>query len=93
MYKVTKQWQSNRYLQQLMRDGIFYFLVNVFLTIYRIVQSQLTGTNISLHFLTSFSYMILFSIMPRFFINIRELRDRNLRSRWYGIDTGFGVLS
>jgi hypothetical protein len=29
MYKVTKQWQSNRYLQQLMRDGIFYFLVYV----------------------------------------------------------------
>lgn len=29
--------------------------------------------------------------MPRFIINIRELRDRELR--WYGIDTGFGVVS
>ena len=27
MYRATKQWWSNRYLQQLMRDGIFYFLV------------------------------------------------------------------
>lgn len=32
MYKVTKQWHSNRYLQQLMRDGIFYFLMYVSLS-------------------------------------------------------------
>ena len=29
MYKATKQWQPNRYMQQLMRDGIIYFLVYV----------------------------------------------------------------
>ena len=29
MYKATRQWQSNKYLQQLMRDGIFYFFMYV----------------------------------------------------------------
>ena len=31
MYKATKQWQPNKYLQQLVTDGIVYFLVYVFL--------------------------------------------------------------
>ena len=30
---------------------------------------------------------------PRFIISIRELYDRDLRGRWNGIDSGFGVLS
>ena len=29
MYKATKQWQLNQYMQQLMGDGILYFLVYV----------------------------------------------------------------
>ena len=31
MYKATKQWQPNKYLQRLMTDGIIYFLVYVVL--------------------------------------------------------------
>ena len=31
--------------------------------------------------------------MPRFIISIRELYHRDLRKRWQGIDTGFGVFS
>ena len=30
MYKATKQWQPNRYMQQLTQDGILYFLMYVF---------------------------------------------------------------
>ena len=30
MYKATKHWQPNRYMQRLVRDGIIYFLVYVF---------------------------------------------------------------
>ena len=30
MYKATKQWQPNKYMQQLVNDGVFYFLVYVF---------------------------------------------------------------
>ena len=29
MYKATKHWQPNRYMQRLMKDGILYFLVCV----------------------------------------------------------------
>ncbi|KAG8219134.1 hypothetical protein J3R82DRAFT_4915, partial [Butyriboletus roseoflavus] len=29
MYKATKMWQPNRYMQQLVRDGVLYFLVYV----------------------------------------------------------------
>ena len=29
MYKATKQWQPNRYMKRLARDGIIYFLVYV----------------------------------------------------------------
>ncbi|KAN0080135.1 hypothetical protein V8E55_009701 [Tylopilus felleus] len=30
MYKATKQWQPNRYMQQFVTDGVLYFLVYVF---------------------------------------------------------------
>ena len=30
MYKATKQWQPNRYMQQLTQDGILYFFMYVF---------------------------------------------------------------
>jgi hypothetical protein len=65
----------------------------VLLTAYRILKSQLDGTNISLRFLTAFCYMIVFPMMPRFIISIRELYDRDLRRLWQGVDTGFGVFS
>ena len=29
MYKATKQWQPNRYMERLVRDGVLYFLVYV----------------------------------------------------------------
>ena len=36
---------------------------------------------------------LLCTAMPRFIIAVRELYDRDLRGRWQGIDTGFGVGS
>ena len=38
-------------------------------------------------------YTILAPIMPRFIISVRELYDRDLRGRWQGVDTGFGVFA
>lgn len=37
--------------------------------------------------------VLLFSMIPRFIIGIRELYHRDRRRRWQGIDTGFGVFS
>ena len=39
------------------------------------------------------NYTTVCPIMPRFIISVRELYDRDLRGRWRGIDTGFGVSS
>lgn len=44
-------------------------------------------------FLNTLSYSLSCAIMPRFIISIRELYDRDLRNRWQGIDTGFGMFS
>ena len=123
MYKATKQWQPNKYLQQLVIDGFIYFLVYVFLfytlSITTCKYQELTtwtsvfhGRNVfhssvaliqlpggitigstAVLFLTALSYMTLAPMSPRFIISIRELYDRDLRGRWNGIDSGFGVLS
>ena len=43
--------------------------------------------------LSILSYITITTLSPRFIISIRELYDRDLRGRWNGIDSGFGVLS
>ena len=122
MYKATKQWQPNKYLQRLITDGIIYFLVYVFLfytlsfTTHKyqelttwtsvfhrrnvffngntLIQSgSLTISITAVVFLTALSYITIVPMSPRFIISIRELYDRDLRGRWNGIDSGFGVLS
>ena len=46
-----------------------------------------------IYVLDNLSYSVVWVIIPRFIIGIRELYDRDLRRRWQGIDTGFGVFS
>jgi len=93
MYKATKQWQPNKYMQQLVRDGILYFLVNLPFDTFLVIRSSLeVNINASL-FLSACCYTTLCAMMPRFIIGVRELYDRDLRDRWQGVDTGFGVLS
>ncbi|KAN0075457.1 hypothetical protein V8E55_011480 [Tylopilus felleus] len=79
MYRATKQWQPNR-------NALYNFIL-VWL------YTDPTIDNILLLFLTSFSYVTLFPMMPRFIISIRELYDHDHRGRLQGIDTGFGVSS
>ena len=132
MYKATKKWQPNHYMQLFVRDGIVYFLAYVFplsflsvlfititfshpwtmllstmckkktLWTYRNIiynitmawlQNAITLSNTLQFVLLLLSYIALCPIIPRFIISVRELYDRDLRGRWQGIDTGFGVLS
>ena len=44
-------------------------------------------------FINTLTYSLTCAIMGRFIISIRELYHRDLRDRWQGIDTGFGVFS
>ena len=48
---------------------------------------------IVVYVLDGLSHSVVWVIIPRFIIGIRELYDRDLRRRWQGIDTGFGVFS
>ena len=65
--------------------------------IYTITQAWLQNTIIPNSILELVLVLLYFTtlcpIMPRFIISVRELYDRDLRRRWQGIDTGFGVLS
>jgi len=92
MYKATKKWQPNCYMQLFVKDGILYFVVNMLYTISTAwAQNDITITSTLGLVLTVLTYTTLCPIMPRFIISMRELYDRDLRGRWQGIDTGFGV--
>ncbi|KAF8452901.1 hypothetical protein L210DRAFT_3639344 [Boletus edulis BED1] len=91
MYKATKQWQPNRYMQKLVADGILYFIVNVLYQAIEVFSVFPVQTN-TIFFLDVFNYVAFYTLIPRFIISIRELYDRDIRGRFH-IDTGFGLRS
>ena len=42
---------------------------------------------------SAFLYIAFYPLIPRFIIGVRELYDHDIRGRWQGIDSGFGVVS
>ncbi|KAF8428952.1 hypothetical protein L210DRAFT_3116192 [Boletus edulis BED1] len=92
MYKATKQWQPNRYMQKLVGDGILYFIVNVVCQIYYVVIPVEAPTNDVAVFLGTFVDLAFYNLIPRFIIGIREFYDRDICGGFH-IDTGFGVVS
>jgi len=94
MYKATQQWQSNRYMQKMVGDGILYFVVNM---LYQMIgvfsRTAMTRKTIIPSILTTvYLCTTLYTLIPRFIIGIRELYDRDIRGRFH-IDTGFGMQS
>ncbi|KAF8126736.1 hypothetical protein EV363DRAFT_562203 [Boletus edulis] len=93
MYKATKQWQPNQYMQKLVGDGILYFIVNVSYQSYIVFILIAAQTSITTLFLTVSLFLTLYyTLIPRLVISIRELYDRDIHRRFH-IDTGFGVVS
>ncbi|KAF8119518.1 hypothetical protein EV363DRAFT_1382721 [Boletus edulis] len=92
MYNATKQWQPNRYMQKLVKDGIIYFVMNVL--VQTIGLLIITGLPLSttLIFLEAFIFIAFYIVIPRFVISIRDLYDRDIYGRFH-IDTGFGMQS
>ncbi|KAN0080314.1 hypothetical protein V8E55_009880, partial [Tylopilus felleus] len=71
MFKATKQWQPNKYMQQLMTDGILYFLVYVFFNITVLLHSTPTyAYDVAWSITIMISYMVITPMMPRFIISI-----------------------
>jgi len=94
MYKATKKWQPNHYMQLFVKDGVLYFVVNIIFNITTVwLQDAVTLSSTLQFVLVLLYYTALCPMMPRFIISVRELYDRDLRGHLQGIDTGFGVSS
>ena len=124
-YRVTKQWQLNRYMTLLVRQGVLYFFAYVLISSSPLsfsLPSELAKSptelivtfrrsillfalidvlSFSAYFPTGGWQLILlpilqtvpiFTLTPRFILNIRELYARDVQGRrGGGIDTAFGL--
>ncbi|KAF8424401.1 hypothetical protein L210DRAFT_680165 [Boletus edulis BED1] len=90
MYKATKQWQPNRYMQKLVGDGIIYFIVNVLYQVFGVLRPSNDIATIPLTILLLITF---YTLIPRFIIGIRELYACDIRRGRFHIDTGFGMQS
>ncbi|KAG9311416.1 hypothetical protein JVU11DRAFT_8528 [Chiua virens] len=89
MYRVTKQWQLNRYINLLVKQGIVYFFAFLLLDV--ITMLYMWG-----HLpINNGQYLLLvpvYILPPRFIISIRNLHEHDVQCRrGGGIDSGFGL--
>jgi len=92
-YQATRKWQFNKYISLLVRDGFLYFLVTLFNSLINLlgVLGTFSGTRTG-PALIAVATVPLFTLTPRFIMNIRELYVRDSQGRWdRDIDTGFGL--
>jgi len=92
-YRATKVWQPNQFMEQLVRDGIFYFTMNVVFNIAVALEFQPNWNDILILLLNVLSFIALCPLVPRFILSLRELYDCDIDGRWGGIDTAFGGSS
>jgi len=95
MYKATKQWQPNRYMSLIVREGVFYLFLNMINNLAILIELADTSPLPSVWYMifSVFATIIEFPFFPRFVLSIRELYEKDSRGRLEGIDTGFGVSS
>ncbi|KAG6377731.1 hypothetical protein JVT61DRAFT_14503 [Boletus reticuloceps] len=87
MYKATNQWKTNQYLNLLVMEGVFYFLVHL-------LNNVNFGDGNAGSVMTMLIFSLMFILSPRFIMNVRELYLHKLHhgNGWdKGIDSGFGV--
>ncbi|KAF8123687.1 hypothetical protein EV363DRAFT_1587224 [Boletus edulis] len=95
MHQMTRKWQMNRYLRLLVRDGFLYFVITLlyclnFLGALGVLPSEgyIAGV------LQFVSIVPVFTLTPRFVINVRELYVLDTHGHWdHDVDTGFGLSS
>ncbi|KAN0092675.1 hypothetical protein V8E55_003459 [Tylopilus felleus] len=93
MYRVTNQWQLNRYMNLLTKHGILYFLcICLFNVIQELTVSGNFPTGWKAYLLFILQYVSMYTLTPRFVLRIRQLYARDTQRRCgEGIDTGFGL--
>ncbi|KAF8126824.1 hypothetical protein EV363DRAFT_1224222 [Boletus edulis] len=87
LYKGTRRWQFNKYINLLVHQGILYFIINFLRAVvtqglFSLAISQTAGL-----ILTTTAQTLIFTLNSRFILSIRELYAQSSYSQ--GIDTGF----
>ncbi|KAF8442220.1 hypothetical protein L210DRAFT_3759725 [Boletus edulis BED1] len=96
MYNVTKEWQLNRYMGLLVREGILYFFaIFMFNLVNELAAAKkLQNSGWQLIVTVIIQYVPVFTLTPRFIMSLRELHMRDVEGRrGNGIDSGFGLSS
>jgi len=91
MYRETNLWQPNRYMSLIVKEGIFYIVLNLFNNVSVVVSQVHTGAlppTWAVIF-SLFGITTLYPIVPRFVLSMRELYEKESGN---GIDGGFGAL-
>jgi len=92
MYRTTKTWQINRYMALLVRQGMLSFLAiflfNLVNVLYIFGKAPTGGWQLLL--LVALEYVPIYTLTPRFILNMREMYARNTQ-KFEGIDTAFGL--
>jgi len=92
MHRMTRKWEINRYLNLLIRDGFVYFVITILygLNVLAVLGVLPSGGYVR-GVLQFVSLVPIFTLTPRFVINIRKLYVRDTQG--LHIDTGFGLSS
>ncbi|KAF8135107.1 hypothetical protein EV363DRAFT_1213141 [Boletus edulis] len=94
MYRATKQWQLNRYVNLLVKQGIFYFLGIFLYTLINLLLLLRNGLAPGWQAWVILQYVPVYTLTPRFILSVRALYAHEVkRERGGGIDTGFGLPS
>ncbi|KAF8553298.1 hypothetical protein OG21DRAFT_1497777 [Imleria badia] len=96
MYRATKQWQLNRYMSLLVKQGILYFIAVFLFTIINVLSAleKLPSAGWQLILLLIVELVPMYTLTPRFILSMRELYARDVQvghASGGGIDTGFGL--
>ncbi|KAG9315411.1 hypothetical protein JVU11DRAFT_4562 [Chiua virens] len=94
MYRATKQWRLDRYINLLVNQGILYFLGIILLNLFTLLSYTTSiATNDWQFILTIIVQLVpVYTLTPRFIISIRELYAHDVQGeRVGGIDSGFGL--
>ncbi|KAN0092668.1 hypothetical protein V8E55_003452 [Tylopilus felleus] len=94
MHRTTKQWKPDPYMSLLVAHNILYFIAifsSTFIGLLDLLGKLPTKGWSVLLILIIYSVPV-YTLAPRFILNIRELCARNVQgTRGEGIDTGFGL--
>ncbi|KAF8126809.1 hypothetical protein EV363DRAFT_1173849 [Boletus edulis] len=96
IYRATDKWQPNRYLTLIVKDGLLYYFSALLYYVINFlgILGVLPSGGWARQALLVIANIPLYTLAPRFIIDLRELYVRDTQGRWdNGMDTGFGLSS